>query len=84
MSDLSTLLSSALLDRGFLIETNGQDIYLTDNAFLREDHGGSRRRQQVGHDQADSEFLREMLAQLDLGGLKKNAVHQPAIAPGSS
>lgn len=41
MSDLSTLLSSALLDRGFLIETNGQDIYLTDNAFLRDDHGGS-------------------------------------------
>jgi len=71
MSDLSTLLSSALLDRGFLIETNGQDIYLTDNAFLSDDHGGSRRRQQVGHDQADSEFLREMLAQLDLGGLKK-------------
>ena len=49
MSDLSTLLSSALLDRGLLIETIGQDIYLTDNAFLRDDHGGSRRRPPACH-----------------------------------
>lgn len=73
MTDLTFFLSSALLDRGFLIETVGQDIYLTDNAYLHDYKSGSRRSLQGGHDQADSEFLREMLEQLDLGGLKKTS-----------
>lgn len=73
MSDLSSFLSSALLDRGFLIETIGQDIYLTDNAYLYDYNGGSRHSLHVGRDQADSEFLRELLEELDLGGLKKTS-----------
>ena len=73
MSDLTTSLSSALLDRGFLVETIGQEIYLTDNAYLHDYNDRSRRSLQIGHDQADSEFLREMLGQLDLGGLKKTS-----------
>ena len=73
MSELFSFLSSALLDRGFLIETIGQDIYLTDNAYLHDYKSGSRLSLQGGHDQADSDFLRKMLEQLDLGGLKKTS-----------
>ena len=73
MSELFSFLSSALLDRGFLIETIGQDIYLTDNAYLHDYKSSSRLSLQGGHDQADSDFLRKMLEQLDLGGLKKTS-----------
>ncbi|POF41209.1 hypothetical protein B0D71_18430 [Pseudomonas laurylsulfativorans] len=73
MSELFSFLSSALLDRGFLIETVGQDIYLTDNAYLHDYKSGSRLSLPAGHDQSDSEFLREMLEQLDLGGLKRTS-----------
>lgn len=34
MADAPILLSTALLDRGFLVEKAGDDIYLTDNACL--------------------------------------------------
>lgn len=73
MSDTLPMLSSALLDRGFLVETIGRDIYLTDNAYLGSQGSHYRHIHLADRDQTDLELLRELLEQLELGSLRRTS-----------
>lgn len=65
MADSPILLSTALLDRGFLVEKVYDDIYLTDNACLYARIVGPDNRRL----RSDQELLTSTLQQLDLGSL---------------
>ncbi len=60
------MLSAALLARGFLVELVGDDIYLTDNAYLLQNKD---KRNQAFPDDAD--FLAATMQRLNLGVLEK-------------
>ncbi len=65
MANPPMLLSTALLDRGFLVEKVGENIYLTDNACLRTTVAGYRNLRL----ETDQALLAHTLKQLDLGAL---------------
>jgi hypothetical protein len=63
------MLSTCLLQRGFLIETKGHEIYLTDNAFLGVSSDVDDRR----HAPTDVELLLRKLHSLNCGRLEPSS-----------